>query len=354
MKTKTFRTAVSAIALGIGAMGAAGSASAGAIISNGTIQMGINDEGDLNTPYASDPLGIGYMGLRYVPTGAASTEPGCQCEGWGVAIKSTGQAGYANVSSDGGAHNLTNVTFTSTASTATSVVTVDTGSGALLQVTHDYHPIAATSNLYAVDVTIQNLTGADIAAGDLVYRRVMDWDIYPTPFAEYVTIQGVPSTLGYVASGGTTNVLQTDNNGFNSANPLSFSSYGQHNINFTDNGPADHGALFDFDFGVLAAGATLSFTTYYGATGTEAEADAVRALVGMNLYSYGQPSTTNGPTLGEPNTFIFGFGTSSTGILTPPPTTAPVPEPETYAMLLAGVGILGAVARRKKQQRAAA
>lgn len=27
--------------------------------------------------------------------------------------------------------------------------------------------------------------------------------------------------------------------------------------------------------------------------------------------------------------------------------TAPVPEPETYAMLLAGLGILGAVARRR-------
>ena len=30
-------------------------------------------------------------------------------------------------------------------------------------------------------------------------------------------------------------------------------------------------------------------------------------------------------------------------------TTAPVPEPETYAMLLAGLGIIGAVARRRKQ-----
>lgn len=347
---KTLRTGVSIVALGVGAVGWVSSASASAIISNGTIEMGVNDLGDLNVPFDGDPLGIGYMGLRYIPTGAASTEPGCTCEGWGVALVSSGQAGYANTSV--GTGGLTQVSFTSSATSATSVVNVDTGSGAILQVTHDYHPIAATSNLYAVDVTIQNLSGSAIAAGDLVYRRVMDWDIYPTPFAEDVTIQGVPSTLGFVASGGTTNVLQTDNNGFNSSNPLSFTSYGQHNVNFTDVGPADHGALFDFDFGALAAGASLSFTTYYGATGTEADADAVRALVGMNLYSYGQPSTPDGPTLGEPNTFIFGFGTSSTGVLTPPPTTAPVPEPETYAMLLAGIGILGAVARRKKQHTA--
>jgi hypothetical protein len=32
------------------------------------------------------------------------------------------------------------------------------------------------------------------------------------------------------------------------------------------------------------------------------------------------------------------------------PTVATVPEPETYAMLLAGLGLMGAVARRRKQQ----
>ena len=32
---------------------------------------------------------------------------------------------------------------------------------------------------------------------------------------------------------------------------------------------------------------------------------------------------------------------------------APVPEPDAYAMLLAGLGLLGAVARRRKQESAA-
>jgi hypothetical protein len=31
-------------------------------------------------------------------------------------------------------------------------------------------------------------------------------------------------------------------------------------------------------------------------------------------------------------------------------TITPVPEPETYAMFLAGLGLMGAVARRRKQQ----
>lgn len=35
-------------------------------------------------------------------------------------------------------------------------------------------------------------------------------------------------------------------------------------------------------------------------------------------------------------------------------TVTAVPEPETYAMLLAGLGLLGFVARRRKQQEAAA
>jgi hypothetical protein len=32
--------------------------------------------------------------------------------------------------------------------------------------------------------------------------------------------------------------------------------------------------------------------------------------------------------------------------------TAPVPEPETYAMLLAGLGLMGAIAKRRKDKQA--
>ena len=260
-----FRTSISALAFALGGAGWVGTAQAGAIISNGVIEMGVNDLGHLNTPFPADTLPngagwsgpIGYMGLRYVPTGGASTEPGCLCEGWGVGIRSTNSSGYANESS--GTANLSLVSFTSTSNTAVSVVNATTTG---LQVTHDYHPTTKTNNLYEVTVSVKNTTGSAIAAGDLVYRRVMDWDIYPTPFSEFVTIQGVPGALG-IANG--TNVAQTDNNGFNSSDPFSYYSLdsGVHrNVNFTDAGPNDHGAMFDFEFGALAAGAPRTFDRY--------------------------------------------------------------------------------------------
>jgi len=250
--------------------------------------MGVNCEGHLNVPFSPDPLGIGVMGLRYVPTGAASTEPGCACEGWGVADVTTGVAGYANVSSDGGAVNLQLLNFDADASTAIATVQV----GNTFRVTHTYRPNPQTANVYDVLVTITNISAAPT---HVRYRRVMDWDVYPTPFHEYVTI----------VNGNAPSLFRTDTNGFNSANPFSFTTFQSGPV--TDVGPADHGALFDFDFGVLSANDSISFRTLYGAAGNESAALAALAEVGAEAYSLGQPSTPDGPTLGEPNTFVFGF-----------------------------------------------
>jgi len=269
-------------------------ATGGAIISNGTIQMGVHDEGHLNVPFPGDPLGIGSMGLRYVPTGAASTEPGCLCEGWGVGDSLTGRSGYANESTDGGTVNIVKESFDNTASTATCVVRVVVGTDNLFRVTHAYRPSPVTGNLYQVDVTVENISDNTV---NLVYRRVMDWDIYPTAFEEFVTIS-------HFAVG---NLFRTSTNGFDTANPLSFDPEGFQLGPVTDVGPDDHGALFDFDFGLLASGATKTFTTFYGAAGTEADAFAALVAVGAEIYSFGQPSTPDGPTLGTPNTFIFAF-----------------------------------------------
>lgn len=279
-----------------------GTLAASAIIDNGVVQMGINDLGNLNVPggtwsMPSSPTTI--VGLRYMPTNGESTAPGCLCEGWGAADANTGTTGYANEAV--GTANLNLISFTNTASEATSIVEIPDASGApKLRVKHYYHPSIETDNLYQVDVEITNLGSTDV---DLRYRRVMDWDIAPDTFNEFVTIDnGSASELAF-----------TSNNGFASANPLSGpSSIGGFTGSFVDEGPEDHGALFDFNFGTLAPGKTKSFKTFYGAAGNESDADDALAAVGAEAYSYGQPNfdpaSGYGPITGTPHTFIFAFG----------------------------------------------
>lgn len=316
----------------------AGPSHAAAVITNGTVTLGVDDLGQLNVPGPSSSGGTSYVGLRYNATGYEATAPGCLCEGWGVGLVSSGTAGYANNAV--GIGGLSLVSFASTATTATSV----TRMGSSLEITHYYHP-SSHANLYQVDVSIKNISGSAIAAGDLVYRRVMDWDVEPTPFSEVVTINGVPAALGLAAGN---NIRGTGDNGFASANPLSGDSRTiicAENANFTDCGPGDIGALFDFEFEALADGATRVFSTFYGAAGNQADALAALASVGAGLYSLGQ--TSSDPAGGTPNTFIFGFG-SDGGVLNPPPGT--VPEPGSIALL--GLGFAGLAALRRKQKRA--
>jgi hypothetical protein len=327
---------------GFGMFLATSTAHAGAVIDNGTVLLGVNDEGHLNIPDGGAPssgTGTTSVGLRFMPTGAEATAPGCLCEGWGAGIASLGVSGYANVDADGGAVNLAVSSFASTPSTAVSVVTIADGGTPVLKVTHDYHPSVST-NLYEVDVTMENISGDVLGTGatDLRYRRVMDWDIEPTAFAEFVTIGGLPAV----------NVLLTGDNGFSTADPLgpTFPDFGcGTTTNFTDCGPSDHGALFDFGFPALAAGASQTFKIYYGAAATEDDALVALALVGAEVYSFGQPAVPGGPDLGMPNTFIFAFkGVGGT----PLPNPNPTPEPGTF--LLLGSGLAGLVAWRVRQR----
>jgi sugar lactone lactonase YvrE len=277
-----------ALAVMLVSAGQAG-ATGGAIIANGTVQLGVHNEGHLNVPLNPVPIpGPTVVGLRHLPTVAEGTAHGCLCEGWGAADATSGVTGYANESV--GISNLTQVSFSSTGSSATSVVDVGTS----IRVTHDYQPSLTTANLYTASVTIENISGGDI---DARYRRVVDWDVDPTPMDEFITIDGGTSTA----------LLFSSDDGFASPDPLAGPSSILFTGNAVDSGPADHGALFDFGFGTLAAGDSKTFNLYYGAASSEIGALAALAAVQAEVYSLAQPNVPGGLTTGSPNTFILGF-----------------------------------------------
>ncbi|HEV2057648.1 MAG TPA: Ig-like domain repeat protein, partial [Methylomirabilota bacterium] len=300
------------------------SASAGtaAIIDNGTVQMGINPAGDLNVPGGtpSGPSSVTTtVGLRYIPTNADALSPGCLCEGWGVANADAATVtfgGAANESTNPFAPGLvvvdalTGVTVTTGKTRAESVgsayKSVVTAGPGRVRVTHNYHP-SASPNLYQIDITIENIGSTSI--GDLRYRRVLDWDIEPFVFSEFVEIH-----LGTAP-----NLLRATTDGFRSANPLDspgpFAGAPPTTltgaVGSTDysGGPADQGSLFDFSFGMLGPGESITFTLFYGAAGTRADALAAISAVGATSYSLGIPRTsTLTASTGGPNIFIFAFG----------------------------------------------
>jgi len=286
----------------------------GAIIGNGTIQMGINPTGNLNVDGGKPSAGTGttIVGFRYVPTNSEVTAERDPAEGWGVADATSGVYGYANRGGvAAGVVNTSVVGFASTTTTARSVVTI----GSTFQVTHDYHPAPATPNLYEVTVTIKNISQNSV---DLRYRRVVDWDIEPTAYNEYVTIQNNSSTA----------LVYDNNDGFTTANPLGAKSSGivrpLYTGNFDTVGPLDQGALLDFSLGNLDPGLSRAFVFYYGADAARAAVLADLQAAGVAGYSLGQPSSPGGKDQGTSNTFALGFRV--TAILPSPSGGGPSPS----------------------------
>jgi len=289
----------------------------GYIIDNGTfVQMGINDLGNLNVPGGTLSMPSSSttdVGLRYIPTNGEATAPGCLCEGWGVANAdmATGSfSAYANVSvgtanlvvqAGTGVTNPTGKLLPESVGSAFKSIVRDTGNR--VEVIHDYKP-SISNKLYRVDVTITNIGMTPI--GDLRYRRVMDWDIAPFTFDEFVEIH----------VGVATNLVVATTDGFQSADPLSSPGPGVGSPPTTlvsgspdyFSGPTDQGALFDFKFGSLAPGETKTFTIFYGATETRLTALNALSIVGAEVYSLGLPRTSTGEAaVNGPHAFIFAF-----------------------------------------------
>lgn len=330
-----------ALVVAMGAAFASTTAMSGAVIYNNvnpalaTLALGVNDAGHLNYSGGVLPGNASAMGIAYrFPDGSFrdATAPGCLCEGWGVAVTladGSQTSGFANESSGSG--GLTGGTFSSSGTRATSQIGLV---GAPVVVTHAYG-VSLSSNLFQANVTITN-TGSN-AVDNVIYRRVMDWDIPQTEFSEYVTHQGVAGNL--TSNGG--NVLFANNNGFATSDPLNGAGGGSEgpvedggevvasammamafaapvygpgdpstvNVDFVDAGAADHGSLFDFAFGTLGAGESRTFNIFYGAAANEAAALAALSVVDPTLYSLGQSSGgADGGANNDAPTFIFAFG----------------------------------------------
>lgn len=289
----------------------ASQAYAGAIIYNNvdpskaTIALGVNDAGHLNfNGGTSNPANASAMGIAYRfadGTFRDATAPGCLCEGWGVAVtRSDGGrvSGFANES--GGSGGLTGGEFSASGTRATSQIGL---TGAPIVVTHAYG-VSLAPNLFQGNITITN-TGTT-AISNLVYRRAMDWDVPNTEFSEYVTHVGVAANLE--SNGGA--VRYASDNGFASSNPLVDAgsiSGATVNVDFLKNGAADHGSVFDFAFGTLAAGESRSFNIYYGAADNLANAKKALETIHADVYSLGQSAGPSGANDDAP-TFIFAFG----------------------------------------------
>ena len=280
-RTKAMTRAIAA-AIATGALLGVSGAQAGGIITYGETTLGVNDAGELNFSSETGPNGSMTYGVYRNGIGDAIS-PGCACEGWGVSVGSGEGAFSAFANQSQGSGGYTGGTFGISGNTASSTVFM---TGAPVTISHFYGP-SLQSDTFQAQVKISN-TGATTLE-NLVYRRAMDWDVPPSPFSEYVTHGGVTANL--VANGG--NVSYASNNGFANSNPLTNAGYIDQiteNADFNKVGPNDHGSVFDFSFGSLAAGQTRTFNIYYGTAPTEASALAKISALGANVYSLGQPA----------------------------------------------------------------
>jgi hypothetical protein len=102
------------------------------------------------------------------------------------------------------------------------------------------------------------------------------------------------------------------------------------------------------DFNISASFSVSALDAGYAALlGVPAGSYTGSFLLGVDFWNGNSIALWNNPSYpGATAAHIYGRKVS----LTLDQQTAPIPEPETYAMLLAGLGLLGFVARRRKQQ----
>jgi hypothetical protein len=113
-------------------------------------------------------------------------------------------------------------------------------------------------------------------------------------------------------------------------------------------------AIYDFDspFTILSQGPTCCWGGGSSQL-SQLPGDILQGYEGAGTIKFNGTYNTFSWTVPDPeNWHGFTFGIRTTEALEPTPPVAAIPEPETYAMMLAGLGLLGLTARRRRQRQA--
>jgi hypothetical protein len=111
-------------------------------------------------------------------------------------------------------------------------------------------------------------------------------------------------------------------------------------------------AAGDLDF--TFEGSDNKFAKNGGTWSADTSIGLIKNTVGGSADAVGSYTVTSGLAAGKTFQYIIGYNDSAAGLtdwddMVIGINIAPIPEPETYAMLLAGLGLMGFVARRRKQ-----
>jgi hypothetical protein len=300
------------------------------IFDTGTIQLGITEVGKLGTLGSTlSPVEEQAMvGLRYLPTGNEAITHGCACEGWGAGNGATGTFGFSGTFGNDN-ENFTSNTFEGDEQTAVTVNIIADE----LSVAHRFAP-SGNANLYEISVTLTNISTSDMT--DVRYTRTIDWDIEPTIGNEVISLGGVSDAASLLR-------ISTEPD----ASPNPASTRNQILSGIDTIAPGDLGTTFDFAFGTLRQGESLTFKMFYGAAENQTLALTALGSVAAELYAIASAACDadiGGVGCAAPsNAFMVGFS----GIGGTPLTTGDVPIPAGSILLISGLVGLGGLSRKR-------